>query len=87
MNSPQLRGVIFDLDGTLVDSRLDFDAMRAEIGIPGRQPVLEYVEKLPPGDFKERCWSILERHEMEGARIATLMPGMATLLARLRRYS
>ena len=22
-----LRGVIFDLDGTLVDSRLDFDAM------------------------------------------------------------
>ena len=34
-----VRGVIFDMDGTLVDSRLDFDAMRREMGIPVGQPV------------------------------------------------
>ena len=29
------------MDGTLVDSRLDFDAMRREMGLPGGVPILE----------------------------------------------
>lgn len=82
---PALRGVIFDLDGTLVDSRLDFDLMRRELGIPGRQPVLEYVESLPEGDEKRRCWEILSQHEYRGAREAELMPGVAELLAILNQ--
>ena len=38
-----LRGVIFDLDGTLVDSGLDFGVICREIGIP-RAPLLETVD-------------------------------------------
>lgn len=78
-----LRGVIFDLDGTLVDSRLDFDRMKEEIGVPHDEPLLEWVERMPEGEKKKRAWDILFRHEMEGAMAATLIPGVAELLARL----
>ena len=36
-----IKGVVFDLDGTLVDSRLDFDAIRAELDFPQGRPILE----------------------------------------------
>ena len=29
----EIRGIIFDLDGTLVDSHLNFDEMRREMGL------------------------------------------------------
>lgn len=78
----RIRGVIFDLDGTLVDSRLDFDQMRREMGLPPGQPVLEALVQLA-GDEARRCWAILQRHEAAGARRATLIPGADELLLRL----
>ena len=42
-----LRGLIFDLDNTLVDSRLNFDAMRREMDLPAGLPILEAIERLP----------------------------------------
>lgn len=30
-----IKGVIFDLDGTLVESELDFGAMRKHLGVSG----------------------------------------------------
>ncbi|HVU85896.1 MAG TPA: HAD family hydrolase [Gemmataceae bacterium] len=82
--SPSLsvRGVIFDLDGTLVDSGLDFDAMRREMGLPPGQPLLEAIESLPEQEA-QRCQAILARHEWEGANRATLMPGVADFLGTL----
>ncbi len=47
MRFPPARGVIFDLDGTLVDSGLDFDEMRREMQLPPRQPILEAIARLP----------------------------------------
>jgi HAD superfamily hydrolase (TIGR01509 family) len=73
-----LRGLIFDLDGTLVDSRLDFDLMREEMELPpGR--ILESIAALPPERASE-CMAILRRHEVEGAERATLLPGVELLL-------
>ena len=40
------RAVIFDLDGTLTEPVLDFDAMRAEIGLPEGVPILEHIDGL-----------------------------------------
>jgi HAD superfamily hydrolase (TIGR01549 family) len=76
-------GVIFDLDGTLVDSRLDFNAMRREIGLPDGTPVLEGTLALT-GSQAERAWQIVERHERIGAETATVIPGVDLLLAELR---
>ena len=36
-----LHGMIFDLDGTLVDSGLDFDAIRRDMGLPAGMPILD----------------------------------------------
>lgn len=77
-----IRGLIFDLDGTLVDSALDFDAMRREMGLPDKQPILEALAELPEPRRSE-CWAILRQHEREGAERATLMPGVAELMAAL----
>jgi HAD superfamily hydrolase (TIGR01509 family) len=81
---PYVRGVIFDLDGTLVDSRLDFDAMRREIGLPRGTPVLEGVMALP-STTAPAAWEIIERHERIGAETANAIPGVVELLAELAR--
>ena len=77
-----IRGLVFDLDGTLVDSALDFDCMRREMGLPRDQPILESLERLPPTE-RARCQVILERHELAGAARAALMPGVVEFLQRL----
>ncbi|MGE5192309.1 MAG: HAD family hydrolase [Deltaproteobacteria bacterium] len=80
-----VRGVIFDLDGTLIDSGLDFDQMRREMQFAPGQFILETLESLPEGERKERCRTILRDHEHRGAMTATLMPGARDLVVELSR--
>ncbi|MBU6953617.1 HAD family hydrolase [Hahella sp. HN01] len=84
MNLSGVKGFIFDLDGTLVDSRLDFDAMRRELGFPEGKPILEHLETLDDPDAVARAWAVVEAHEIAGARAATWMPGAKELLMSLR---
>jgi len=79
---PAPRGVIFDLDGTLTEPLLDFEAIRREIGIAPGLPILEALESFAP-DARARAEVILRRHEMDAIRAATLADGCADLLARL----
>ena len=39
---------IFDMDGTLTIAQHDFDAIRAELGLPDGLPILESLDQLPP---------------------------------------
>ncbi len=73
--SAQYAGVIFDLDGTLVDSRLDFDTMRSETGCPDGMGLLEFQESQNSPQARARTADIIHRHEMAGAAAATWMPG------------
>src|SRR5687768_8031378 len=77
-------GIIFDLDGTLVDSALDFDLMRLEMGLPPGRPILESLAGLP-GDDLARCQAILHRHELAGADRAVPLPGVVDFLVELQR--
>jgi HAD superfamily hydrolase (TIGR01509 family) len=77
-----IRYLIFDLDGTLVDSGLDFDAMRAEMGLPRGAPILETLATMPP-QAARRCWEIVERHELAGAERAVPFPGVVDCLETL----
>jgi len=81
-----IRGVVFDLDGTLVDSQLDFDAMRREMELPPDQPILEALVRLEPRQAAS-CQAILHRHELAGADRATLLPGASELVAMLHTCS
>jgi HAD superfamily hydrolase (TIGR01549 family) len=77
-----IRGLIFDLDGTLVDSGLDFAAIRRETGFPEGTGLLEHLEALEP-TAKAAAEAVILRHEMQGARSASWMPGARELLQRL----
>ena len=78
-----IRAVVYDLDGTLVDSGLDFPAIRREMALPVGVPILEALAEIPPGERLDDCLRILDRHECEAAERATLMPGAAELVASL----
>ncbi|HVY39360.1 MAG TPA: HAD family hydrolase [Polyangia bacterium] len=76
------RAVIFDLDGTLADSALDFDAIRAEIGLEPGLPILEQLAGADP-DTCARAEVIMRRHERDAIAGARLTDGCAELLALL----
>jgi HAD superfamily hydrolase (TIGR01509 family) len=80
MRTPRV--VIFDLDGTLADSALDFDAIRAEIGL---EPELPILEQLATADAETcaRAEVIMRRHERDAIAGARLTDGCAELLAHL----
>jgi phosphoglycolate phosphatase-like HAD superfamily hydrolase len=77
------RAVIFDMDGTLTEPLLDFDAIRDEIGL---RPGLPILEQLEAGDqaLRARGEEIMRRHERDAIARATLADGCLELLARLR---
>ena len=79
-----VRGLIFDMDGTLVDSALDFAAIRQEIGLSNRQPILEGIAQITDADRHDRALEILHRHEQQGAEQATPFPGVEQVLRELR---
>jgi len=80
-----IRGVIFDLDGTLTRPVLDFIALRQEIGFPlGPPHLLARIETLC-GVEQERAWAILCRHEERACQIAELNEGGAALFAYLEQ--
>jgi HAD superfamily hydrolase (TIGR01509 family) len=80
----RLRGVVFDLDGTLVVQELDFEAMRREIGLPSGTPLLEAVERMH-GAEREAALDVLRRHELAAAETARLNPGVGAFLDWLTR--
>jgi HAD superfamily hydrolase (TIGR01509 family) len=69
----KLKAIIFDMDGTLVDSQLNFDQMRRDIGIPGNEPILEYLETIQDKDYLKQAHQIVHQHELKGAEVATLI--------------
>ena len=75
-----LRGMIFDLDGTLVDSGLDFEAIRRDMRLPAGMPILESLGRIPAGSEKERMLEVLHQHELTGAARATLYDGVHEFL-------
>ena len=79
----KVMAVIFDLDGTITQPYLDFDQIRAEIGI-AKGPILEEMVKMTPPQ-QQRAEAILIQHELEAAQNSRLNPGTAELLASLRQ--
>lgn len=79
----RIRGIAFDLDGTLVDSALDFAAIRRELGFPEGVGLLEHIETLTDPRAVARAHAVINDHEMRGAARASWMPGARSLLEAL----
>lgn len=83
--SQRFAAVLFDLDGTLADTRLDFTAIRAEVGVPEGLGVLEYLDRLEDAARAEQGRQRLHEFEMRGADAAEWIDGAESLLQRLAR--
>ncbi|MGC9455457.1 MAG: HAD family hydrolase [Phycisphaerae bacterium] len=76
-------GVIFDMDGTVIEPLLDFAAIRRELGIPLGEDILQAIEQMPPAQRQAAESSLLEK-EMSAARQSRLMPSAPEVLERIR---
>ncbi len=80
------KAIIFDLDGVIVKSVLDFKLIRKEIfGSESDEPVLEQIEQLKDPEKKKRAIRILENHETTAAFTSELNFGILALLKLLSR--
>jgi HAD superfamily hydrolase (TIGR01509 family) len=74
----KLRGVIFDMDGTVVDVSYDWNELKAELATQGK-PILAFLSSLEEPEKSEK-WRVLERYEDEATMKAKLKPGIARFL-------
>ena len=74
----QLRGVIFDMDGTITEPYFDFTRIKAETNI-GDRDLLDYLKEVTGAEY-ERLERILHRFEEDGVANAKLNRGARELL-------
>ena len=69
-----LRGVVFDLDGTLTVPNLDFKVMYERCGVDPKEDILEAIAAMPDAEAAKAA-AIVEEMEEEGRRTLELTPG------------
>ena len=80
-----LRGIIFDLDGTLADTGLNFPQMCIDAGLPEGTRILEHCAKLDDQTRINEILSIVEQHEMTGAGNASWILDAQQVLSKLQQ--
>ncbi|MGB2427452.1 MAG: HAD family hydrolase [Alteromonas sp.] len=77
------QGVIFDLDGTLVESNLDFAEIRRAIGCPTGVDVLKYIAELPSLHTQSQAHQVVLQHELDDAQDAAWLSGAKDFVEKL----
>lgn len=77
-----IRGVIFDMDGTISKPSIDWKSVRAGIGAPPEQTLIDYIDSLEP-EAAARADGILESAELDACVSSELNDGARDLLAYL----
>ncbi len=84
-NNMSIKAVIFDLDGTITEPYLDFDAIREEIGLEKNAgPILELMEKMPESR-RQQIEKILYLYEQKAVEQSKLSEGTTHTLDNLRQ--
>jgi HAD superfamily hydrolase (TIGR01509 family) len=78
----RLEGVIFDLDGTVVENDYDWAGIREALGT-GAASILGYLASLDEPDRSAK-WAILETHEHAQTEASVLRRGVRELLGLLK---
>lgn len=76
----RVKGVMFDLDGTLASSNPDFDSLCVELGISRGQDILQWLDAIDCPDHKASANAIIHRHELESSATAEWIPGAQALV-------
>lgn len=78
-----LKAVVFDMDGTLIQSDYDWPAIRSELGVDGPS-IIDALNALPNGPRAE-AWKRLESIERKASQQALLVDGAEDLLCLLSK--
>ena len=85
---PVLRAVLFDFDATLTEpGAIDFSKLKKELGSPAYQPVLEFIHGLSSRDEQRKALRILDRYEMDAAKVSVPNSTAEDLICYLRSKS
>jgi HAD superfamily hydrolase (TIGR01509 family) len=80
----QIKAVIFDLDGTITQPFIDFEAILRDMGYPPQAgPILELMKKMTRQQ-RDEAEKILLAYEEKAVTESTLNPGAKETLAELR---
>jgi HAD superfamily hydrolase (TIGR01549 family) len=78
-----LKAVIFDLDGTVIESDYDWKLIKKKIG-SGDTPILTYIQNLD-GELKKETVKTLEGFEKKATEEAILKKGIKKFLTQLTK--
>jgi len=73
-----IKGIIFDLDGTLTEFNLDIQRIKRAIGKESEKTILDILDGLEALE-REKAELLLEKYECEAARKAELREGVKEL--------
>jgi len=73
-----LKGIIFDMDGTVVEVPYDWDQIKKNLKTGGKS-ILHFLNGLEEPEKSEK-WKLLERYEKEATAKAVLKEGMQDFL-------
>jgi len=79
---PRFDAVIFDMDGTLIEQRVDFASIRRELGISDGVGILEALAEMPD-DLQRKASEVLLAYELRAAEDAKLKDGASLVLQRI----
>ncbi|HRW55004.1 MAG TPA: hypothetical protein P5081_19210, partial [Phycisphaerae bacterium] len=82
MSKAEFQLVIFDMDGTLTRQNINFDEIRAAIGLDG-EPILEALGRMSPAD-RARAERILRDFEDRAAETSELQPYAMEIVEAIR---
>ena len=80
----KIAAVVFDLDGTLVSSNIDFSLLRKELNCPPDSDLLKHIETLPE-EQQENATQLIIAHELIDAENSLPLQGCHSLLEFLSR--
>lgn len=83
---PRLRGVIFDMDGTLTVPNLDIKAMYERCNVPMSEDLLAAVSGMPP-DRKAAANAVIDAMEEEGRRTLEIATGVTEMAKWLESHN
>ncbi|OUL58035.1 HAD family hydrolase [Pseudoalteromonas ulvae] len=81
----KIRGFIFDLDGTLVSSKLNFSLIKKQISCPANQDLLTFIANIECQQQQAAALANVHKHELEDAHDAVILPGVLELLTSLEQ--
>ncbi len=74
-----VRGVLFDWDGIIAETKLDFSPIRKKYFAGRRVPLLESAAEMD-SPTREECLNAIKDEEMRGAKFSVPIPGTAEII-------